>query len=405
MHIHLASEPAITHAIEAGDYELALEIMTFGVDRTCIAPEWTGKALYYPGLDLQMARLAGILGQPRPASPGGTMVIATELYQSGGHSRIALDILRESPSPILVLTDLFSSYNRRGESLDWVKEALPGITIAVLPRVNLWEKCRALHTLVREMNPQNVLFLQHHQDPIPFVATLNHSARKILVHHIDYQPSLGCTLEGIRHVDLHEEATENCAFHLNHPCQMLPLYAPDQGVIAQTNCPSVIMCADERKLAMPIFRDIVTTTLGVIHGRFYHAGVIPQGWVEEIQSVVGDRFVPMGRVKNLWTVIKTLDVFAAIGPAPIGANLTAIEYQGAGLGVIYYKPKAMSIANVESIYGYRNWGWSTLEELAEKVALAQDYQASSRHYARKFYLDYHSLAPFRAALHDILEGE
>ena len=94
----------------------------------------------------------------------------------------------------------------------------------------LWDKARQLATLCSQRQPARIWYLQHHQDPVAFVGTLHADcARKILVHHADHNPSLGCTLPGIRHVDVTESLQRTCSAHLHQQADWLPLYVKDQG--------------------------------------------------------------------------------------------------------------------------------------------------------------------------------
>ena len=107
-------EADIDRLIAATRYNDALANMVVGVHNHYKAPEVAHHALYYPAFDRQIEQLSAVLAAStppaaeRPASRN-TLIIATELYQMGGHSRVVEDFARELESPTIVLTDLFLS--------------------------------------------------------------------------------------------------------------------------------------------------------------------------------------------------------------------------------------------------------------------------------------------------------
>ena len=71
-------------------------MLVSGVLNTFQLPEIRHRALYYPEFDRALRDLAGALRRLERQSEGepgeSTMILASELYQTGGHSRIAEDI-------------------------------------------------------------------------------------------------------------------------------------------------------------------------------------------------------------------------------------------------------------------------------------------------------------------------
>ena len=113
MFISLPSiENDIHNLIQESRYNDALANMVVGVHNHYTLPEAEHKFLYYPIFDQQIQTLADVLNAsdqaatPQPCG-NNTLVIATEMHQVGGHSKVISDVMRELPQPTLVLTDLF----------------------------------------------------------------------------------------------------------------------------------------------------------------------------------------------------------------------------------------------------------------------------------------------------------
>ena len=400
----------------------AMRSITAGVHHTYLQPEFARAALYYPQLDRHLELLAAQLPVPErttTAAPRGALIVATELYDLGGHSRVLEDVSHHLDRAVLVLTDLFDAYARQPALLDQLTQRFKHCTVVALPPGSGWEKARDLRQLADAMNPRQVLYFGHHQDPIPFVGTLTlPHTRKVLFHHGDHNPSLGCTIRALAHVDLSEGLRKDCAAHLPDAPGLLPLHAADQGLktfpAIQGTAYSVACSGHPAKFTRsgPLaLQAIVAAALGAIQGVFHHIGPLDCDWVAEIrqhlraQGINPERFVHHGLVPSLWAHLQTLDAAVYIASAPIGGGRAAIEAQGCGYPLAYFeKAQAYGLADHTSLYACSRLKWSSPEELAQVLAQAGDHHAELSRQARQLYLDHHSVAHFRAALQALLEG-
>lgn len=395
-----------------------------GVHRHFCQPGVAHNALYYPGLDRRMETLATLLAAGRPMTqplpPGETTVIlATELYNLGGHSKVVEDISRELSHPVIVLTDLFLNFHKDRNQFDWLYERYGHAAVIVLPGQSLWSKAQTLHDLLRGLRPRNILYFNHHQDPLPFVAALasQPEARQVLFHHCDHNPSLGCTVAGVQHVDFTTSLQATCTAHLDQPSQRLPLYVPDQGVRPRPRVRgqhfSVVTSGRPGKFARtgPLaLQAIIATSLTAIRGQFFHIGPLDEAWLAEIRAHLGTqglapgRFVHLGLVPSVWRQLAELDAAFYIGSAPVSGGRAGIEAQGCGYPVLPFNGfEAGSLLADFSSYADEALGWSSLTELGQRLRSLAPRQAELSAQARAFYERCFSREVFRRALGEIID--
>jgi hypothetical protein len=418
-----AVEGAIDESIRMGEFNRALQQIASGVHQHYRLPEVSHNTLYYPGLDRRLVQLAERLACDQPAPPPssaaqGQLLIATELYSLGGHTRVLEDVARELAEATIVLTDLFGSCEQDPQKTEWVKNLFPRASVLVLPAGTYWQKCEMLRRFTLALNPRGIVYFGHHQDPIPFVATLASPApNKVFIHHGDHNPSLGCTIESLRHVDLSDGVRQVCTAHLRAPPVTLPLHVEDQGtkVFGQgltRNC-SVVTSGHPAKFARNgavALQRIVQTTLATVGGTHFHVGPLEADWVAEIHAALREsgtdprRFVHLGWVPSLWQRLKSLDAAFYIGSAPLGGGRAAVEAQGCGYPVLYFENfEHTALPANHPLYANRTLGWSTPDQLAEVLAAAVPRHAALSCAARALYEIAFSRLPFRQALIEMLD--
>jgi hypothetical protein len=416
-----AIELEIHKLIRLERYNDALGGILLSVDHHYKRPEVAHNFLYYPRFDRQIQQLsdalvaAGAPNLPRALSDN-TLIVASELYQVGGHSRVLADLAREVPSPTIVLTDAFSTYRNKPDDLSWILEAFEDVSLIALPQPGLWAKSRALSLLTQRLQPRSILYFNHHQDPVPFVGTLGHvGSRKTLVHHCDHNPSLGVTLAGVDHVDLTEELAQTCSKQLSFPPRILPLYVPDFGrrqfAGLENDAFSVVTSGTPNKFARAgelALQNIVHTVLDNLRGQFFHIGALAEKWVAEIRShlelnrIDPRRFVSLGPVPSLWDALAKLDGHLYLGSAPEGGGRAAIEAQGCGYPVAFFRPNQPGpIQEVASIYANKQLGWSNLAELSALLRAFWPQQARLSEEARAYYDERYSRGQFLRAANQI----
>jgi hypothetical protein len=417
-------ERSVVDLAAAGRYTDAVSNLVLAVHNTHRIPAYAQGFMHYPGLDRLIEPLAmramqdALHGAPSAPARGATLVVATEMYTVGGHSRVVADLLRELPEPTLVLTDLFGNYRKACDNLNWVHEQNPQAAVLVLLQVTLWAKCVELARLVQRLAPRQIIYLQHHQDAIAFIGTHAYpSAHKTLVHHCDHNPSLGGTLASVAHMDFTDEQARECTQVLQRPSRVLPLYVPDQGIkrfrsIAGRDY-SVVTSGTTVKFARtgPVaLQTLALTVLRATEGRFFHIGPLDAAWLADIHdhlaahAVDSSRFVALGPVGSLWQTLAQLDAHLYLGSAPVGGGRAAIEAQGCGYPVVFYRSDVQSSTTlrVDSVYASKELGWSSLDELRQVLRTFPDQQARLSAQARSLYEANYNRQAFVTALQAML---
>lgn len=410
------TESAVRDLMCQGRMNDALANILVGVHNHCRDPNVARHFLYYDQLDALMVELArAVLESVRmPESSyvgANTLVVASDMYDVGGHSRVIADLVHEVPSPVIVLTDMFWLSRKSPDRLNWLYETLPDVPVIVLPQLNLWEKCRGLCQLTQRINPKHIFYFNHHEDPIPFVGTLSHlGSRKTLVHHCDHNPSLGNTLPGVEHLDFTENVAVTCAHFLKRSTCVLPLYVEDSGRRPNRkyeHCSVVSSGADHKYVRTgPLaYQNIVRTVLETVDGNFFHIGRIDGQWIDEIKAhlqfsgLSPHRFVSLGSVPSLWKELAALDAQIYLASAPVGGGRAAIEAQGCGYPVAFFRVQGQGPAlEAESLFADRSLGWADLAELPVVLAHARENLMVLEEQARMHYERYFSHARFAEVL-------
>ena len=412
--------------------ELALLSIVHGITSHFYQPGIAEHALYYPALDRRIQQLAkrlqremaetgaaGDATRPAPvqAADAPTLLVASEVYEVGGHTRVLEELAANQPNPILLLTNLWGNFDEpTSKKKDWLRQRFPNAEI-IVQTGKLWDKARQLATLCSRRQPARIWYLQHHQDPVAFVGTLHADcARKILVHHADHNPSLGCTLPGIRHVDVTESLQRTCSAHLHQQADWLPLYVKDLGhrpfLAPSPKTPfSVVTAGRAAKFSMqgPVaLPNIVSSVLRAIDGRFHHIGPLDDGSRQQIrkhlinQGIDPARFVTHGEVPSLWQALKQLDAHAYLGSAPVSGGRGAIEAQGCGYPVLPFSgfdPGSL-LADFSS-YADMALAWHDLPTLVERLQALPSRLQDASDRARTFYETRFSQQVFRETLERI----
>ena len=397
-------------------------------DALRLNPDCLGRALYLPALDQVLLRIAGFIDAqagtaPRPATQWGAVIIASQLGMEGGHSRVIEDICASMPDPLLVITDAFGSYAQGKMGLDSFVRRNPDTMVVVLKDAGLLEKAKELHTLCKSLDPDAIFILAHHQDPVAFAAVpavaSRPGARKFLVHHTDHSPALGVSMGSFVHVDCSEHLRTICEKGLGRACHLLPLTADDlgprtgralgNGVVSTVSSGSHAKFSRAGEFA---YSKIVTRILSTIKGPHHHIGMLPEDWLDEIRTTLATngiapaRFAYIGTVPSLWEALKTLPADLYVASAPVGGGRAAIEAQGCGYPVAYFKNGQQPfLFQIDELYASRNLEWGSIDELGKCLAIDGASLRQHAEAARAFFLAGHCRNTFRQAIGRLLAAD
>jgi len=419
------TEEFMAGAIERGHYAEALNAVIRCVDALVPRADLLGRALLVPFLDQLVCEIGERLAQqhcPDGVQAGGgvQLVVATETYTTGGHSRVLEDLCRHLSQPLIVLTDLFGRVGAGTLTIDHLRYAAGGAPVLVLPPGTALAKAIDLMRTAVQLRPDSIWLLTHHQDAIACAALSPRRLRipRVFVHHADHNPSLGCTIDTLHHVDLVQQTALACAMALQRDTGYLPLHVHDRGARPQPRRPitqaSVATCGAPQKyarsgpLAYPL---IVAAVLGTVGGVLHHIGPLPDDAVAEVRThlatlgIAPARFHHVGAVPSMWACLRELDADLYLTSAPLGGGRAAIEAQGCAMPIVYYDPRDSGRSLLATdMYNGAAHGWSHLAQLtgALRAALA-DAPAQSLA-SRAFYEAGFGSAAFSAALQRALRA-
>jgi hypothetical protein len=420
-----STEQRLAEVLAGGFYETFLQALLDEANTLCLSPDHNGRALYLPGFDSMLAKVAAVVvarsePPPRAAVPWGVVIVASELAMEGGHSRVIEDICRSVANPLLIITDPYNRYADGTINFDFFSERVPEAMVMVLPRLGLFNKARALHQLCSELEPRNIFILTHHPDPTAFAGLSAFStstpSKKFLIHHADHNPALGMTIDGYVHVDCTLFLQGVCAPALGRPAYLLPLSSVDlggrPGRVQPDKVAATVSSGSEGKFLRegPLaYADIVTRILTSTAGPHHHVGLLSDERISEIRAALlksridPARFVYVGVVGSLWQSLKSIDADLYVASAPVGGGRAAIEAQGCGYPVAFFKSGSNPpLLQVDELYASPALGWSDLDGLQRCLDIRGAELAAFAQAARRHYLDHYSRPAFEAALSRLL---
>jgi len=418
------TEAQVEQLLQRGELNLALGAIAASADALMRRDELIGHTLLLPQYDQYLCEIseavaARVLREPLQTGTGCTLVVASETYSTGGHSRVLEDLCRHVEKPAIVLTDLFNRLNNDGLGVDYLYRNAGGAPVSLLPRGSLLDKTRNLLRLVATLAPRHILIMGHHQDVIPYAALASRQIKvpRSFIHHTDHHPALGCTIDAFTHVDLTEHVGGFCTEALGKSVGHLPLHVADLGCKAhqahELAQASVVTSGNPHKYSRDgtlAYRQMVLLACLTVGGFYHHIGALPEDWVAEIRAhlsangVDAQRFVHHGPVPSLWEALKTINADVYLTSAPAGGGRAAIEAQGSGYPVVYFQNPTSSSRPlfVTDLYYEQAPSWSALPQFPEALMAAALQSQSHADAARAFYERHFSEAHFCDALGDVL---
>lgn len=373
------------------------------VQRIAYDPRFTGSKIFLPGLDRLVERIGAELLTTQGADPpardtGIPVIVATEVYADGGHTRIVEELARMLGGAVVILTNYFGGAGRPASRLPAAIGAMPAV---VLPEDSAANSIVRLNALCRRMASE-VFLLSHPHDVVANAAlSAAMPAPVFFLHHCDHRPSLGPTIGSFVHVDLVRHMHAFCSAALQRPVQYWPQGVEDRGVrrfaepfqaIGSACSGAVHKFAWAGPLAYP---EVVRNLLASGVSSHYHIGELPEAALQQIlaglsaHAIPRERFHHVGQVRSLWQTLLELPVHVFVGSAPLHGLRTAIEVQGAGVPILPFRQPDHGLLSERGLYHEGVTFWSSPEELGERVrevlAVHREAARSARlHFERNF---------------------
>lgn len=399
-----AFESHISELIDQKNYNSACDFLSKLVGSLSMDERFKGKQIFLPELDKLVQRISfeilEPLGKKTKKNSGCPVIIATEMYREGGHSRIIEEIIR-SRGGVVVIT------NYLGGLRD--KESAPAppignLPLLVLPADTPLNNIVRLNEICNEIASE-VYLLAHHHDVVAYSALSNLTDSPVFfIHASDHRVSLGATFKNFIHVDIAPHMHDFCKKFLKGKIDYWPQGVEDLGAkffsyplseICTASSGTYIKFSWKGPLAYPV---VLRNRLKLLGGSHFHIGQLSDSALDMIKrelqenAISLDRFKYIGTVKSLWQTLLDSPINIFLGSAPMHGLRTAIEVQGAGIPIIPFLQPQDSLLHENNFYGEQTVFWDSAEKLGSiisgVISRHQSLSISARnHYIKTFHPD------------------
>lgn len=416
----LATEVAAL--LEGGDVDSALtRIQTFVqaviLDRRAVAKVFADRTL-----DNWCQRIGAAVAEQLPACPPppetervDCVILATELYRTGGHTAVMEDLLltgRFGPNTVVLLTDALHTADMSivGERFG------ASIRGEVAPAGGLADKLRWTMSRLLALRPRRLMLFNHHHDPVAIAAAQPGLAEETLFyHHADHQLCLGVTLAHTLHIDPHPMGFHHCRQAVGVSGNVYwPLMVEDQGGFpahadsefggSLRTCSSGSHNKFEHDYKYQ-YADVLPRILSVTGATHFHIGPLSDETVARIYTnldglqVERERFVHIPWVRSVWRALREHRIDLYIASFPLGGGRVAIEAMGAGVPVIAHDSYVSSFLGGKEMLYPDAFVWRHPEQLFAHLAdLRKEQLLAEGKAAREHYERHHTRAALIASI-------
>mgnify|MGYP000143136111 CR=1 FL=1 len=288
------------------------------------------------------------------------IIIGTEYYAVGGHTRVAQEFSKIEENTLIVITDAYGRTSHDVNYYRFFQDLFENNSVILLPPGNLLEKIIFLKKLINCMKPKTAVLLTHHDDPIGVTALCGSAInKKIFHHHCDHNISLGATIKEFYHYDTTPFGKAICSNKTN--AKYLPLsysnnYYESPHLVLAENFNSICAASSVKfNLTVPSRNDFYPKIVGYIlnttSGCHYHIGVLTEEELVKIKiylsslGIKSDRFIYLGQVKSLVEIIHNIKNPVYFVSFPTPGILAWIEVMSTGIPVFVFSNTTGELSN------------------------------------------------------------
>lgn len=416
-HLDLSAfETTINALSNAHQQNEILALIYKSISAIKLQKEFVGTKVFTPYFDQVLENIdldiTDIISRDRKLA---NVVIASEIYNYGGHTKVIQEILESVENPILIITDVYDRF-AKNRLFEQVSSSFIKCPVLILPNEAYLDKAKRLAAFINSC-AKNVFVLSHHEDAVAIAAcqkTLD--TKYYLVHHADHNPALGCTVAHFNHVDLFESIAKLCAQDLNKPVIFLPTSSNDLGAkkfVYPIQQFSTVTAGSAGKFCMTgevSLSRIIIESLKVCGGKHYHFGELS---VEQIQTIQNDLkqaaidselFVYLGNVPSLWDGLCSIDAHIFLGSAPTPGGKSNLEASGAAYPLLAYVPADAPRYLYVGAEAQIGLNWTNIAELTSGLkTMMANHEEFSRQ-SRQFYLSNCSSDAFKQKLTQLCDA-
>ncbi len=284
----------------------------------------------------------------------GDCIVATVLYDSGGHTAVIRDLVGALPRPPLALWLTMahpSALTMKRSSV--VRAGMVG-KIRFFPGYKALGCARQMVAALAQLRPERLFLLHHPEDCIAVVVAAAAQAmgtKIVLLHHADRTPSAGIFLTDLSLVDLNSRCAAFTHNKLGLHSALLPLSCPDHGKrdypFLSDGSLTTALSGSAKKvaaIASPAYPGLVTSVLLTTGGRHVHIGPLPARMIRNIRGALqqngldAESFVHVPKTTSLETTLRHYSVDLMINTYPRGGAKTAVESMASGVPMLWNSP-------------------------------------------------------------------
>ena len=357
---------------------------------------------------------------PAEKSLHGDCILATVLYDSGGHTAVIRDLAAALPHPPIALWLTMahpSALTMKRSSV--ARAGMVGKT-RFFPGHKALGCARQMVAALARLRPERLFLLHHPEDCIAVVVAVAARAMGttiVLLHHADRTPSVGIFLPDLTIVDLNSRCAAFTRNSLGLGSALLPLSCPDPGKrdypFLSDGSLTTALSGSAKKvaaIASPAYPDLVTSVLLSTGGRHVHIGPLPAGMLRNISGALqkkglsAESFVHVPKTTSLEAAFRLYSIDLMINTYPRGGAKTAVESMASGVPMLWNSPDpGLDRMRLQMKYPQAPF-WRNLDELKQLLQgidrewLIQQSMAAREWYEQKhhpkLWVDFFSMKQF-----------
>lgn len=308
------------------------------------------------------------------------LYLATELYVSGGHSRMLEDFIAAAPDidHVIILSDLFGRNGGAAEALHQIERR--GASLKVLNDGSLVARTLRIMHFLKTLQPDSCVLFNHHQDaPIIAACLPEFCEHYYFYHHADHNLCLGARVPHLRHLDLSPWQFSRCQDWQDDNIY-IPLTCPDRGMTPQGSRPDkpLVTCTAGSwiKFSEPYhveFRSFIADVVASTRGRHIHIGNLPESVIKDVQGELVargldiDAFEHVGWVQSLWLSAQQMGIDVYLSSFPLGGGRGLVEILGAGIPIAFHANPAAPYVCGETLRYPGAICWSYTDQLLDAL--------------------------------------
>lgn len=392
-----------------------------------------GRVFSSPLLDQLCGELGREIRMPAEGSEvdeDHSVIVATSVSKTGGHSRVIRDLLEADTArrKTLLLTGVKIGQPPADTLLF---QGDPTIEVEIAPGLaNYAGRFTWLMSRLRELAPATIYLVVHPFDAVAIAAAAaqpNVARRIFYYHNSDHSLALGVHLPQAIHVDYHRKGFDRCeaAGVVDQAFWPLTVHVPPmhpgkaESVRRQfTTC----CCGGFEKFETPhmaesfpyaiAYEDMVLEVLQTTGGKHLHIGEISDELRRRIAARLDGAGIDVARFQyvpfapQLGSALNRFEVDAYLGSMPRGGGRATVEAMGCGLPIIIHSNYRSKFLSDENEVYPEAFVWRTLDEL--RNALKSLDAATLKHHSvlsRRHFEAHHRPALLRTAIRETIAGK